>query len=49
MCGASCGPCGQHGPGVDPAEVMQMADYVKMNEIRGRIDSIVTNKQRPSP
>ena len=32
-------------PDVDPAEVMQMADYMKMNEIRGRIDSIVTNKQ----
>jgi cation diffusion facilitator CzcD-associated flavoprotein CzcO len=30
--------------GVDPADVMQMADYMKMNEIRGRIDSIVTNK-----
>ena len=30
--------------GVDPAEVMQMADYMKMNEIRARIDSIVTDK-----
>jgi cation diffusion facilitator CzcD-associated flavoprotein CzcO len=40
------GSQGNAGPGArtDPAELLQLADYQKMEEIRARIDTVVTDK-----
>ena len=42
--GEAVDPASRATEGIDPAELMQLADYEKMEDIRARVDEIVTDK-----